>query len=301
MFIGDSLTQYQFDALLAWLRRAGMPMRCTKVAESESGFTNGASSSTALKRRRHAAIREMMTVAKYEGANMDCMRPGLTLMLRRLNLLPLPGTALTRYLDAIFAPLGGLSEGSVAVINVGLHYGPLSRHAAFSDQAGRSSAALAAALAMLHEGVGALARAACFRGNTWPRIIWREHTPQHFANGGEYSASSHALAGSSRLRATGKRRRAATSWRENASKAPLGCMPLSRDEAGAMYDHLARPSVAALASASAAAAAAFGKPLEECARRIELIPAFWPLVARHEDHAEWRGRAAGKRTADCTQ
>ena len=220
MFVGDSLTQYQFDALLAWLRRAGMPMRCTKVDEAGLRFLSAADSNKVAaglkKRRRHEAIREMMISAKYDGANLDCMRPGLTLMLRRLNLLPLPATALTRYLDALLAPLGGVSDGSVAVINVGLHYGPLSRHAAFSTNAVRDgngggrggSDALAAALAMLHEGVGALARAACFRGGSWPRIIWREHTPQHFADGGEYSAAASASSSDSDAPHSSRRRTA---------------------------------------------------------------------------------------------
>ena len=74
-----------------------------------------------------------------------------------------------------------------------------------------------------------------------------------------------------------------------------------------MHAHLAEPAARALSSASGAAsslcrgdlsgacAAAVG-----CTNQIRVVHTFWPLVDRHGDHSEWRGRAKGKRTADCT-
>ena len=103
MFVGDSLMQYQFDALLAWLRRAGLPMRCQPVPEHTSLHH---SEGPPRMQPKYAAIRELMHVAKYEGQPIDCVRPGLRLMSRRLNLLPLPADSLAHQLDELFSPLG---------------------------------------------------------------------------------------------------------------------------------------------------------------------------------------------------
>lgn len=311
MFVGDSLMQYQFDALLAWLRRAGLPMRCQPVPEHTSLHH---SEGPPRMQPKYAAIRELMHVAKYEGQPIDCVRPGLRLMSRRLNLLPLPADSLAHQLDELFSPLGGSSDGSVVLLNVGLHYGPLARHRAFAS----SSDALADSLTLLQEGVAALAQTACERGARWPRILWREHLPQHFAsNGGEYRAlrsSSSTTSSSATLRALQEvsaeeqalRRQARRSSRNVSSRRP-GCAPLTHAAARRMHTHLSHPALEALASASGASAEQCRGDLSlacaaqaRCTHRIEALRAFWPLVERFADHAEWRGRAAGRRTPDCT-
>ena len=74
-----------------------------------------------------------------------------------------------------------------------------------------------------------------------------------------------------------------------------------------MHAHLSAPAITALASASGASSTLCRGDLsgscaasEACTNTIHVVHAFWPLVVRHRDHAEWRGRAKGKRTADCT-
>ena len=83
MLIGDSLMQHQFAALLAWQRRSGVPLRCQTV--EQPSLTHDAVRETAS---RHKAIDELLTTARYDGEPQNCVRPGLTLMARRLNLLP---------------------------------------------------------------------------------------------------------------------------------------------------------------------------------------------------------------------
>jgi hypothetical protein len=126
MLIGDSLMQFQFDALLAWLRRAGRTMQCTAIHRPETSLTQ-----TSRTARRGGRLRdrlpELLYVNRYQGAEMDCVArgaPALTLMVRRLNLLPPSEAALARVLDPLFAPVG--RDGTV-VLNVGLWYGPLAR------------------------------------------------------------------------------------------------------------------------------------------------------------------------------
>ena len=126
MLVGDSLVQYQFDALLAWLRRAGINMRCRPVpdqvlfnASQQEDETVASLGTAGLRASQYAAIRELMSVSKYESAAMDCFGAGKTvLMSRRLNLLPLPDTSLERHLDALFRPLGGSASGAVVMLNV---------------------------------------------------------------------------------------------------------------------------------------------------------------------------------------
>ena len=75
MFVGDSLIHYQFDALLAWLRRAGLPMRCKGVADltppnasqQQDGFWRAA---------QYAAIRDLINVARYDSKSLDCEGAG---------------------------------------------------------------------------------------------------------------------------------------------------------------------------------------------------------------------------------
>ena len=126
MLIGDSLMQFQFDALLAWLRRAGRTMQCTAIHRPETSLAQ-----TSRTARRGGRLRdrlpELLYVNRYQGAEMDCEArgaPALTLMVRRLNLLPPSEAALARVLDPLFAPVG--RDGTV-VLNVGLWYGPLAR------------------------------------------------------------------------------------------------------------------------------------------------------------------------------
>jgi hypothetical protein len=126
MLIGDSLIQFQFDALLAWLRRAGRTMQCTAIHRPETSLAQ-----TSRTARRGGRLRdrlpELLYVNRYQGAEMDCEArgaPALTLMVRRLNLLPPSEAALARVLDPLFAPVG---RDGIVVLNVGLWYGPLAR------------------------------------------------------------------------------------------------------------------------------------------------------------------------------
>ena len=209
MFVGDSLIHYQFDALLAWLRRAGLPMRCKPVPDLTPANVSQQHARSFGRAARYEAIRELINVARYDSKSLDCFGAGNTIfMSRRMNLLPLPVESLERHLDALFSPLGGHAGGAVVVLNVGLHYGALSRHVAFASRTDsarsrkqESGSALAEALGLMHEGVAAFARIACARGSRWPHILWREQLPQHFpSNGGEYSASVARRAHRSRVR-----------------------------------------------------------------------------------------------------
>lgn len=204
MMIGDSLMQYQFDALLAWQKRAGTPLRCRPFDQSTlvTGVASMGDGTAAT------AVRALMTAAKYTSHPQDCTRQGLSMYMRRLNLLPIADAHVRSLFDHLVAPLG--TDG-IVIINVGLWYGaPLSR---------KLSGDSAAALEYLHRGVASLARAACAR-RAWPHILWREHTPQHFGGGGEYNASSSA--------------------------AHAGCQPLSQPMARAMYLRVSRPALRAL-------------------------------------------------------
>ena len=253
MLIGDSLMQYQFDALLAWQRRAGTPLKCKKINQPELVWkpSEGADDEAQQK-----AIRTLLTAAKYDGEPQDCSRPGLKLYARRLNLLPVGRRATIRAFEALFAPLIGVSN-AVAVVNVGLWYNPLSRHAAFDDD----YSADGAALSYLRRGAASLVGAACSQRN-WPRILWREATPQHFAGGGEYRHN-------------------------NASSS---CHPLSRRDAREMHEKVSRPVLDAVKQ----------NRRKNCAvaKLVSVLPAFWPLVPRYRDHEGFRSK--GKKRADCT-
>ena len=271
MLIGDSLMQYQFAALVAWLGRAGRPLKCTPVSQ-QTLDPRGTVHDDAVS----SAVQELAFQDPYDGGAQDCERPGLSLYSRRLNLLP-PAAELIDVLDTLFAPLRTTGEPgqAIAVINVGLWYdGPLARHAALAELP--KPRRLAAALALLSSGVGQLSRAACQRPD-WPHIIWREHLPQHFRGGGSFRMSL---------------------LREDARSATRGqrlCRPLSQQDAAAMYERLSRPALAAIANASSLASRhACPKP-----RRVTVLPAFWPLVSRHMDHDGSRLRPSARR-ADCT-
>ena len=127
----------------------------------------------------------------------------------------------------------------------------------------------AEAAAELQADFAALQRLACARGAAWPRLLWREQLPQHFEGGGAYRG-----------------------------KVTKACAPLGAADAAAVY---ARSSAPLLATVRAAAAAG-------CARPLGWIPAFWPLVGRHDEHLERAFRGGGananaSRTAqraDCT-
>ena len=115
MLIGDSLMQYQFDALLAWQRRSGLPLRCRPFKQpsliSDVPRSDDAKNTRATRRR--AAVRELLTKSRYDGEPQDCSRPGLQLMVRRLNLLPADDAELDHALNVLLAPLG---ERGVAVL-----------------------------------------------------------------------------------------------------------------------------------------------------------------------------------------
>ena len=288
---------------------------------------------------------------RYQGAEMDCVArgaPALTLMVRRLNLLPPSEAALARVLDPLFAPVG---RDGIVVLNVGLWYGPLWRgsggcmqvlttasfphrygplarlgdpnaadrsaeaehggHGAVASTSRRPErsplaepaaaearahneirahealdTALDSALDLLSTGVRSLIALACRRTH-WPRVIWREHLPQHYAGGGAFPGRPPRAA-----------RHANTS---------AGCMPLSVHEARRLHARVARPAMemveGAATSAAAGAREARGSSQqvssqhgssqqvssqgESCmrgARVAETLPAFWPLVHRHMDH-----------------
>lgn len=178
MLVGDSLMQYQFDALLAWAKRAQIPLQCRRA--------NQASFSTQSSDEADRAVLALMSAANYDSRPRDCRREGLTLSIRRLNLFP-PASDVVGTFTRLFESVG---TNGVVIINVGLWVGRLARHRSFAT--GRSNAT-DEALAIFRRGLAALARAACSQ-RAWPTILWREHTPQHFSGGGEYVASSPASA-----------------------------------------------------------------------------------------------------------
>ena len=141
--------------------------------------------------------------------------------------------------------------------------------------------ALDTALDLLSTGVRSLIALACRRTH-WPRVIWREHLPQHYAGGGAFP---------------GRPPRAARH-----ANASAGCMPLSVHEARRLHARVARPAMemveGAATSAAAGAREARGSSQqvssqgESCmrgARVVETLPAFWPLVHRHMDHPSQQG------------
>lgn len=215
----------------------------------------------------------------YNGPEQDCTALGPTSTLRvtsrRLNLLPTTDAGIAAVFDPLFA--GVDARRTVAVLNVGLWYGPklTEQHAPFEaalrarrstrEQVSRTERE-AAAMRMLSQGIDAFLRVACRRGSSWPRILWREHLPQHFSGGGWYRVSKNAS---------------------------MRCTRLSERAASAMYARAAQP-------AGAAVHAAAKRDPSRC--RVGVLPAFWPLVARHMDHEGFRdsSRRARRRRPDCT-
>ena len=121
-------------------------------------------------------------------------------------------------------------------------------------------------LRLFRAGVEALAELACgaVASRGWPRLVWREATPQHFA-GGEYTEHTHAQRG----------------------KPTTRCAPLERSAAQRAYDRLAAPLLDAgerrRGGARGGSARGGGSRCDnEPPWRV--LPAFWPLVSRHADH-----------------
>lgn len=202
-------------------------------------------------------------------------RPPLTIMARRLNLLPVMEAELARVFDSLAALVG--HEG-ILVLNVGLwvstlaitclvmhtsvaltmlstlgsvylkYHGPLIRLGRSIGSEGkvpRQAKVRADALALLVHAVKALITLTCSRP-TWPRLLWREHLPTHFASGGIFS--------------------------QDASHKP--CTPLADHDAHRMYDMFARPVSDLFENASRSS----------CKRIMGIMPGFWPLTPRHDDH-----------------
>ena len=305
LMLGDSLMAFQFAALVAWLRRAGMPLRCTDAAalilpsapsvpSSSSGRSSGRSSGSssddggsAIGRGTAAALRDLMNVDRYDSRPTDCVRAGLRLSVRRLNLLPTSEAEAEALLSPLLRSMG--ADG-VVLVNAGLWHGPLSRHEALQSrraasrgrrrQQARGAAATALsgdddddgtptavseALQLVHAGAMALLRVAC-RRQDWPQLLWRETLPQHFASGGVFRA--------------------------NASR--QACRPLADDAAARIYQRTVAPTTEAWRRAAGD---------ERCRTAVGVLPTFWPLVARHRDHEGFHMRAvASQRTAraDCT-
>ena len=247
LFLGDSIMRYQFDELVAWLRRLGAPLRC--VAAEQPEWRGGGS-----------AMHALLASDAYERPPVDCSRPVLTLMARRLNLLPPAGAdGAAAFLSRLVAPAGA---GGVVIINVGLWYPMLARHPAFEPGEADTERRAAAARALLADGAWGLARLACARRD-WPQLLWREALPQHFGRTGEY--------------APGGAREAS-------------CGPLAESAAVRLHARLAKPAIEAVAASHAQPG---------CQRPVEVLPSFWPLAAMHEEHTAWRGRLNASR-ADCT-
>ena len=145
--------------------------------------------------------------------------------------------------------------------------------------------ALVSALGLLSTGVRSLVALACRRTH-WPRVLWREHLPQHYAGGGAFP---------------GRPPRAARH-----ANASAGCMPLSVHEARRLHARVARPAMEMVEGAAGAREARGSSPQgssqqgsspgESCmrgSRVVETLPAFWPLVHRHMDHSGWTSRIGG--------
>ena len=253
LLIGDSLTQFQFDSLVSWFRRAGLPLKCVRASPLPR-LSSTPSSAAA------SAVRDLMFVDRYGSTPMDCMRGGarsggeFRLMVRRLNLLPTSESEIEHLLSPLLVSVGALSKPTHAVVNVGLWYDHLSHHKGLRAADGGDSEASGGgvgarrrlAMRMLDEGVRALVRVAC-RHTEWPRMLWREHTRQHFARGGWY--------------------------RRNVSRLP--CAPLRPRAATAMYDAIARRPMESFMSGEL-----HGRH-EACARdRLDALPSPSPSRSR---------------------
>ena len=279
MFIGDSLMQYQHQALVAWMGRAGRPLKCHTVARSSVHF-----SASDDRKELAGSLPALMFVDTYDGREQDCIRPHLTLMSRRLNVLPTTEADIAAVFDPLFSQMGD-AHRRVAVLNVGLWYGPklTEQHLAFIAALGREQrqqrpsreARERAAWRLLDDGVRAFLRVACRRGTAWPRVLWREHLPQHFDGDGWYQS--------------GDERR-----RRNASSSPSRrCKPLSDAAAQTMHAVAAERAMRAVREARA-------RDPRRC--RVGVIPAFWALASRWMDHEGFRSpsRRRMRRRPDCT-
>ena len=314
MLVGDSLMQFQFDALVAWLNRAGRHMKCRPVHRSEamaaaarqtaatsaaggssssgsgSGSSGGGSGGSSGSLRERMA--ELLFANRYQGTEMDCVAanaPALKLSVRRLNLLPPSEAALAPILDGL---LGSVGRHGIALLNVGLWYGPLARrgarHAAAASLAEEdvTDRREREARRLLADGVDALIRLACRRADTWPRLLWREQLPQHYPGGGTYR------------------------HRNRSSARSAECVALSQADAERMHRTHARPAMDAFRRAAAATRRqARGRAHDgaqdgegQCrSARVGALPAFWPLASRHKDHPARALAGSGTSSkTDCT-
>jgi len=212
MLVGDSLSRYMFDELLAWLHRMGRSLRCVNSL-NVVWHSSGDPSPEAV------AVDELASADRYERWPVDCRGHNLRIFSRRMNLLPPSGaTGAESFYDALFAPVG---RDGIVVIHLGLWVGALARHAAFARYGGRR-ARQAAALSSFQRSVRILFQLAC-RKHGWPRIVWRMHLPQHFATpSGEYAESG-------------------------ASRRRPGCRALGQRAAHAVWDRLVAPVIDAAA------------------------------------------------------
>ena len=99
MFVGDSVSRYQFMSLVAAIS-SRRPLTCVAVAQPTLD------NRSALRGR--AEFVELMGRDAYGGVPLDCRGPRLLLSFRRLNLLPPPELAtpaLRRFYEVLFAPL----------------------------------------------------------------------------------------------------------------------------------------------------------------------------------------------------
>jgi hypothetical protein len=178
------------------------------------------------------------------------------------------------------------SHGAVTSTSRRPERSPLAEPAAAEIRAHEAlDTALDTALDLLSTGVRSLIALACRRTH-WPRVIWREHLPQHYAGGGAFP---------------GRPPRAARH-----ANASAGCMPLSVHEARRLHARVARPAMEMVEGAATSAAAgareargssqqvsSHGESCMRGARVVETLPAFWPLVHRHMDHPGWTSRSGG--------
>ena len=268
MLVGDSLSRYQFMALVAAVRRVGRPLACSDVEQPV--LSNRTADGAALLAERSEFV-EMMTRDAYGGAAVDCRASGLSLHYRRLNLLPppeLPTLALRRFYDALFEPL--LGRSGVAVLSAGAWYGAWAKqtHEARRRRAGGAEAE-EEGLRLFRAGVEALLGLAC-SAPAWPWLLWREATPQHFEGGGEYRAAAAAR-----------------------------CAPLEPSAAARTYAKLVTPVLEALERHRGRGRCGAGHEPP-----LRVLPAFWPLVPRHTDHLGLQtpssAGGASKARADCT-
>lgn len=261
VFVGDSLVRYQFDSLLALLRRKGCSLRCRPASQPEPAWAHGRLAEIARGNRSSSGLMPL-----------DCLsRPPAPrrLSFRLLPILP-PADALAAHLDALFAPLA--HGDSVVYLNVGLWYNQ--RLASAMRSTGRRGAVgqsegdgdADAVFDMYNASVRALASLAVQR-ERWPRLLWREHLPQHFAGGGAFRG-----------------------------KVTVRCEPLEEEAARRIYDRMVGPVLRATRAAASVAARV------PSSRGLVVVPAFWPLVSRHRDHLGLSSQTASqpRHRADCT-